>query len=114
VAALAPGFRRITEKYPSCEHQQPPTWAPWAPGNHFIEVCLDEADRVWFMLHSGSRGVGNAIGSLFIELAQADMRQHLANLPDRDLAYFRRAAATSTTTSRRSAGRRITPATTGR
>ena len=57
-------------------------------GNHFIEVCVDEADGVWFMLHSGSRGVGNAIGSLFIELAQADMRQHLANLPDRDLAYF--------------------------
>ena len=51
-------------------------------------MCLDEADRVWFMLHSGSRGVGNAIGNLFIELAQADMRQHLANLPDKDLAYF--------------------------
>lgn len=40
------------------------------------------------MLHSGSRGVGNAIGSLFIELAQADMRRHVANLPDRNLAYF--------------------------
>ncbi len=40
------------------------------------------------MLHSGSRGVGNAIGNLFIELAQADMRQHIANLPDKDLAYF--------------------------
>ncbi|MNT03528.1 RNA-splicing ligase RtcB [compost metagenome] len=40
------------------------------------------------MLHSGSRGVGNAIGSLFIELAQQDMRQHIANLPDRDLTYF--------------------------
>ena len=51
-------------------------------------MCLDESDRVWFMLHSGSRGVGNAIGSLFIELAQQDMRQHIANLPDRDLAYF--------------------------
>lgn len=40
------------------------------------------------MLHSGSRGVGNAIGNLFIELAKADMRQHIANLPDKDLAYF--------------------------
>lgn len=40
------------------------------------------------MLHSGSRGVGNAIGNLFIQLAQEDMRQHIANLPDRDLAYF--------------------------
>src|SRR5690606_6725246 len=52
------------------------------------EVCLDETDRVWFMLHSGSRGVGNAIGSHFIQLAQKDMQRHLANLPDRDLAYF--------------------------
>ncbi|NNM81015.1 MAG: RtcB family protein, partial [Burkholderiales bacterium] len=57
-------------------------------GNHFIEVCLDEAGSVWFMLHSGSRGVGNAIGTFFIELAQKDMQQHVANLPDRDLAYF--------------------------
>src|SRR6266700_5576478 len=62
-------------------------------GNHFIEVCLDEADSVWFMLHSGSRGVGNAIGNLFIELAQADMRQHIANLPDRNLAYFEEGSA---------------------
>ncbi|MCC7398888.1 MAG: RtcB family protein [Planctomycetes bacterium] len=57
-------------------------------GNHFIELCLDEAQRVWVMLHSGSRGVGNRIGTDFIELAKKDMRQHLANLPDRDLAYF--------------------------
>lgn len=57
-------------------------------GNHFIEICLDEADAVWFMLHSGSRGVGNAIGSHFIELAQQDMRTHMANLPHRDLAYL--------------------------
>jgi tRNA-splicing ligase RtcB len=57
-------------------------------GNHFIEVCLDEADRVWFMLHSGSRGVGNRMGSYFIELAKCDMQRHLVNLPDKDLAYF--------------------------
>ncbi len=57
-------------------------------GNHFVEVCLDEVDQVWVMLHSGSRGVGNAIGTHFIELAQADMRSHIANLPHRDLAYF--------------------------
>lgn len=41
-------------------------------GNHFIEVCLDESENVWFMLHSGSRGVGNRIGSYFIELAKRD------------------------------------------
>ena len=57
-------------------------------GNHFIEVCLDESDHVWFMLHSGSRGVGNRIGSYFIALAKEDMREHLANLPDVDLAYL--------------------------
>ena len=57
-------------------------------GNHFIEVCLDEQGFVWFMLHSGSRGVGNAIGTMFIELAKQDAMRHNANLPDRDLAYF--------------------------
>ena len=57
-------------------------------GNHFIEVCLDESNCVWFMLHSGSRGVGNAIGSHFIELAKQDMRTHFINLPDQDLAYL--------------------------
>ena len=57
-------------------------------GNHFIEVCLDERDRVWFMLHSGSRGIGNRIGSYFIELAKHDMMRHVKNLPDRDLAYL--------------------------
>jgi tRNA-splicing ligase RtcB (3'-phosphate/5'-hydroxy nucleic acid ligase) len=58
-------------------------------GNHFVEVCLDERDKVWFMLHSGSRGVGNRIGSYFIELAKQDMRGHITNLPDKDLAYLR-------------------------
>ena len=57
-------------------------------GNHFIELCLDEEARVWVMLHSGSRGVGNAIGSYFIELAKQDMRKWHINLPDEDLAYF--------------------------
>lgn len=57
-------------------------------GNHFIEVCLDEQDHVWFMLHSGSRGVGNRIGRYFIELAKQDMRRFFINLPDVDLAYL--------------------------
>jgi len=57
-------------------------------GNHFIELCLDEAALVWVMLHSGSRGVGNAIGTYFIELAKQDMRKWHINLPDEDLAYF--------------------------
>ena len=57
-------------------------------GNHFIEVCLDEADRVWVMLHSGSRGVGNRIGTYFIELAKQDMRRWFIQLPDAALAYL--------------------------
>ncbi len=57
-------------------------------GNHFIEVCLDERDHVWFMLHSGSRGIGNRIGSYFIELAKHDMMRHVKDLPDKDLAYL--------------------------
>ncbi|MCC6409064.1 MAG: RtcB family protein [Planctomycetes bacterium] len=58
-------------------------------GNHFIEVCLDESDAVWFLLHSGSRGIGNKIGSYFIELARDDMGAALGSLPDRDLAYLK-------------------------
>jgi tRNA-splicing ligase RtcB len=57
-------------------------------GNHFVEVCLDEEQRVWVMLHSGSRGIGNRIGSYFIERAKEDMRRWFINLPDADLAYF--------------------------
>ncbi|UTW06666.1 RtcB family protein [Pseudomonas benzenivorans] len=87
--ALAGRFKAITDKYPRLEKtNNRQHLGTLGGGNHFIEVCLDEADRVWFMLHSGSRGVGNAIGTQFIQLAQADMRQHLANLPHRDLAYF--------------------------
>lgn len=88
-SALAGRFKVITDKYPRLEKtNNRKHLGTLGTGNHFIEVCLDEAQRVWFMLHSGSRGVGNAIGNLFIELAQADMRRHIANLPDRDLAYF--------------------------
>ena len=57
-------------------------------GNHFIELCLDEADHVWVMLHSGSRGVGNAIGRTFIERAKREAERHHGSLPDGDLAYF--------------------------
>lgn len=57
-------------------------------GNHFIEVCLDESNQVWVMLHSGSRGVGNAIGRKFIAEAKEDMRIHHINLPDTDLSYL--------------------------
>lgn len=57
-------------------------------GNHFVEICLDENNYVWVMLHSGSRGTGNSIGSYFIEKAKEDMRRWFITLPDSDLAYI--------------------------
>jgi tRNA-splicing ligase RtcB len=88
-AQLEPEFKELTRDYPKLaktnNHQHLGTLGT---GNHFIEVCLDEEGFVWFMLHSGSRGVGNAIGTMFIELAKQDAMRHQANLPDRDLAYF--------------------------
>lgn len=83
------GYRAILEKYPKLDRGNHVNHlGTLGTGNHFIEVCLDEADQVWFMLHSGSRGVGNRIGTFFIEMAKGDMRQHIKNLPDKDLAYF--------------------------
>jgi len=59
-------------------------------GNHFIEICLDEDDRVWVMLHSGSRGAGNRIGVYFINKAKEEMQKYFIDkyLPDRDLSYL--------------------------
>ena len=61
-------------------------------GNHFIEICLDENQDVWVMLHSGSRGIGNVMGRYFISLAKKDMEKHLIQLPHKDLAYFNEGA----------------------
>jgi tRNA-splicing ligase RtcB len=57
-------------------------------GNHFIELCLDENQDVWVMLHSGSRGIGNLIGKHFIEKAKRKMEMYFIHLPDGDLAYL--------------------------
>lgn len=57
-------------------------------GNHFIEICVDEHDDVWVMLHSGSRGIGNMIGTHFIERAKRRMEQYFIHLPDSDLAFL--------------------------
>jgi len=57
-------------------------------GNHFIELCLDEEDNVWIMLHSGSRGGGNIIGRTFIEMAKREMERHYIQLPDGDLSFL--------------------------
>jgi tRNA-splicing ligase RtcB (3'-phosphate/5'-hydroxy nucleic acid ligase) len=88
-ATLAARFDRIIAKYPRLKNTNNLVHlGTLGTGNHFIELCLDEEQRVWIMLHSGSRGVGNAIGSYFIELAKQDMRKWHINLPDEDLAYF--------------------------
>jgi tRNA-splicing ligase RtcB (3'-phosphate/5'-hydroxy nucleic acid ligase) len=87
---LYPAYQAIIEEYPKLNRGNDVNHlGTLGTGNHFIEMCLDESDQMWFMLHSGSRGVGNRIGTFFIELARDDMRQHIKDLPDRDLAYFK-------------------------
>ena len=88
-ATLKPGYDSILEKHPKLDRGNHSNHlGTLGTGNHFIEVCLDESDMVWFMLHSGSRGVGNRMGSYFIEVARKDMERLFVTLPDRDLAYF--------------------------
>jgi len=88
-ATLAQRFERLCDKHPRLKNTNNLVHlGTLGTGNHFIELCLDEEQRVWVMLHSGSRGVGNAIGTFFIELAKQDMRKWFINLPDDDLAYF--------------------------
>jgi tRNA-splicing ligase RtcB len=88
-AKMEPAYKTIVEKYPKLDHKQRVNHlGTLGTGNHFIEVCLDENENVWFLLHSGSRGVGNRFGTFFIELAKNDMRQWMINLPDQDLAYL--------------------------
>lgn len=83
-------YRALIDKHPRISHKSPThQLGSLGTGNHFIEVCLDENDAVWVMLHSGSRGPGNVIGKYFIELAKKDMQRHLSNLPDENLAYLR-------------------------
>jgi tRNA-splicing ligase RtcB (3'-phosphate/5'-hydroxy nucleic acid ligase) len=88
---LAEGYARLVDRHPVLRRERNPSQqlGTLGSGNHFIEVCLDEEDRVWFMLHSGSRGVGNRIGTYFIERAREEMRAQDVHLPDRDLAYLR-------------------------
>jgi tRNA-splicing ligase RtcB len=91
-AGLRAGLASIIEKHPKLGQgwmvRGPRHLGTLGTGNHFVEVCLDQEARVWVMLHSGSRGVGNRIGTYFIELAKRDMRRWFINLPDDNLAYF--------------------------
>ena len=88
---LGARLKGIVDKHPKLA--KPASRAPkhlgtLGTGNHFIELCLDEENAAWVMLHSGSRGIGNAIGSYFIERAKEDMKRWFINLPDQDLAYL--------------------------
>jgi len=88
---LGARLKGIVDKHPKLA--KPASRAPkhlgtLGTGNHFIELCLDEENAVWVMLHSGSRGIGNAIGTYFIERAKEDMKRWFINLPDQDLAYL--------------------------
>jgi tRNA-splicing ligase RtcB len=92
-AGLVEEFDRLCEAHPRLRNtNNRKHLGTLGTGNHFIEVCLDQDDAVWFLLHSGSRGVGNAIGSHFIELAKQDAERQQRNLPDKDLAYFEEGA----------------------
>jgi tRNA-splicing ligase RtcB len=91
-AKLLPAYKDVLERHPKLDKGHVNTLnhlGTLGTGNHFIEICLDEADQVWIMLHSGSRGIGNRIGTYFIELAKQEMERHQQSLPDKDLAYLR-------------------------
>lgn len=88
-APLHAGFERLCEKHPFLKNTNNINHlGTLGTGNHFVEICLDESDAVWVMLHSGSRGVGNRIGTHFIESAKKDMERWFIHLPDKDLAYI--------------------------
>ncbi len=95
IKSLHKGLDSIVDKHPAIFKMLRKPHITWSQqlatlggGNHFIEICLDENQAVWVMLHSGSRGIGNVIGRYFINLAKKDMEQHMRQLPHRDLAYF--------------------------
>ena len=80
-----PGLVRMLRKFDMTWQKQLGTLGG---GNHFIELCLDENQDVWIMLHSGSRGLGNVIGTYFIELAKKEAQHRFGHVPDKDLSYF--------------------------
>lgn len=95
VKALNQRLEQLLDRHPRIIKSMKKPYETWTRqlgtlggGNHFIEICLDENQQVWVMLHSGSRGIGNTIGCYFIDLAKRDMERYMAQLPDRNLAYF--------------------------
>jgi tRNA-splicing ligase RtcB len=92
--ALEPGYSAILKRHPKALHPRTAGHiGTLGTGNHFVELCLDEADQVWVMLHSGSRGPGNKIGTYFISLAKEEVKRHDIHMPDMDLAYLTEGSA---------------------
>lgn len=88
---LAERFERIRGKHPKIGgHKLIGQLGTLGGGNHFIELCLDEAGSVWVMLHSGSRGTGNMVGQYFISRAREELARRVLDfhVPDKDLAFF--------------------------
>lgn len=85
-----PGLKRMLRHFDSTWQKQLGTLGG---GNHFIELCLDENQDVWVMLHSGSRGLGNVIGTYFIERAKKEAQHRFGHVPDKDLSYFAEGSA---------------------
>ena len=88
-------LQRITDKHPALKRMLRSFDVTWQKqlgtlggGNHFIELCIDENDDIWVMLHSGSRGLGNVIGTYFIERAKKEAQHRFGHVPDKDLSYF--------------------------
>lgn len=84
------GYEAIEAKHPKISEKKSAALqiGTLGGGNHFIEICLDEADRVWVMLHSGSRNIGNRIGTYFIAKAKEEIEAAGLHLADRDLAWL--------------------------
>lgn len=87
--AMSERYDKIIEKHPKAKASNTYNQlGTLGTGNHFVEICLDEDQFVWIMLHSGSRGLGNRIGSYFIQLAKKEMERWFIQLPHKDLSYF--------------------------
>jgi tRNA-splicing ligase RtcB len=97
---LSKRLKVITDKHPGLKRMLRDFDRTWQKqlgtlggGNHFIELCVDEQDDVWVMLHSGSRGLGNCIGTYFIERAKQEAQHRFGHVPDKDLSYFAEGSA---------------------
>lgn len=82
---LPDGAPELTQKQQATAENQ---LGSLGSGNHFVEVCLDENDQVWVVLHSGSRGIGNQLAKVHIEGAKGLMKSYFIDLDDPDLAYL--------------------------